>query len=358
MDYEQNNDLSQQPSQPSGTGSGGTPPPPHYIYAAPPPPKKRSGWRIFWRIVFSMSIVANIVLFLMLAAVAVTLGTGRIDGFMHEVLQSGPSSAKIAVINIRGIIDDDQARSLLDQMKMAEQDGNVKGVILRVVSPGGTVSASDQIYNEITRFRKQTGRPVVAFMQGIAASGGYYTSVACDKIVAEPTTITGSIGVIMQHLVIEDLLKQKLGVEPFVIKSGPKKDWPSLFSKPTEEELEYLQEKIITPVYERFVEIVDNGRPDLSLAEVKKLADGSIYPAQEALDEKLIDDIAYIDGAIEEVKALAGITEALVIQYKKMPSVLEMLMAESKTKNILNLDRSTIYELTTPEVMYLWRGNR
>ena len=359
MDFEQNNEFSQ-PQQPQS-------PPPSQgpIYGAPPPsfvapvvsapPKKGGGWRVFWGIIVALSVMANIAMFLILIGVIIVFGTGRVDGFMREVLETGPGSAKIAVINLRGIIDDRQAYDVIEQMKMAKEDRQVKGVILRVASPGGTVSASDQIHRQIVKFREETKKPVVAFMQGVAASGGYYTSVACDKIVAEPTTITGSIGVIMDYLVLEDLLKEKLGIDPIVIKSGAKKDWPSLFSKPTDEELQYLQDKVITPVYDRFVQIVDEGREQLTLADVKKLADGSIYPAQEALDEKLIDKIAYLDGAIEEVKSLAGIKEAQVIEYKKPPSILEMLAAENKTKSILNFDRTTLYELTTPEAMYLWR---
>jgi protease-4 len=323
-----------------------------------PQQRKRSGWRVFWGIIVTLSVLANIGMFLIVIGLIVAFGTHRVDGFMREVLETGPGSSKIAVINLKGIIDDRQAYNLAEQIEHARKDSNVKGIVLRVASPGGTVSASDQIHREITKFRTETKKPVVAFMQGVAASGGYYTSVACDKIVAEPTTITGSIGVIMGYLVLEDLLKGKLGIEPVTLKSGQKKDWPSSFSKPNDEQLQYLQEKIITPVYDRFVQIVDEGRPDLSLADVRRLADGSIYPAQEALDEKLIDKIAYLDGAIDEVKALAGITDARVIEYKKQPSLLDMLTAESRSKSLFNFDRTTLYELTTPDVMYLWRVNQ
>ncbi len=101
-------------------------------------------------------------------------------------------------------------------------------MIIRVNSPGGTISGSDQIHNEIVKYRSETNQPVVAFMQGVAASGGYYSSVACDKIIAEPTAITGSIGVIMGYLVLQQLLEEKLGIQPIVVKAGDKKDWPKL----------------------------------------------------------------------------------------------------------------------------------
>jgi len=143
-------------------------------------------------------------------------------------------------------------------------------------------------------------------MQGVAASGGYYTSVACDKIIAEPTAITGSIGVIMGYLVVQELLEEKLGIQPVVIKEGRRKDWPSSFQPPTEEQLQYLQDKVLTPAYERFVQIVDEGRPSLTLADVRRLADGGIYSTSEALNENLIDEIGYLDEAIKQVKSLAG----------------------------------------------------
>ncbi len=189
-------------------------------------------------------------------------------------------------------------------------------------------------------------------MQSVAASGGYYTSVACDKIIAEPTTITGSIGVIMGYFVVQDLFEQKLGITPVIVKSGQKKDWPSSFQKPTEEQAQYLMEKLITPAYQRFVRIIANERPDLSLADVYPLADGSIYHATEALDLKLIDQTGYIDQAIELVMSLANISNARVIRYQKPFSLSHFL--SSSNKSILNLSRTRIYELNTPDILYLW----
>jgi len=225
-------------------------------------------------------------------------------------------------------------------------------VIVRVNSPGGTISASDRIYNEILKYRQKSEKPVVAFMQGVAASGGYYTSVACDKIVAEPTTLTGSVGVIMSYLVLQELLEGKLGIHPVVIKSGEKKDWPSPFRQPTGEELKYLEDRVLNPAYERFVQVVADGRPSLTVADVKELADGGIYGAAEALDEKMIDKIGYIDAAIEEVMSLAEIEEAQVVEYRKPFSLAGLL--KSQSGNILKIDRNTLYELSTPQFLYLW----
>ncbi len=347
MDFEQNNNRTEstepQPTEPM------LPP-----LRKPPveAPKKRTGWRIFWGIVIALSVLANIVLFLALIGVVAVFAAGQKGIFTEEVIQAGPRTAKIAVITVQGIIDTEQANDVYKQLKTARQDERVRGLIIRVNSPGGAVSASDRIYNEILKYRNEKGKPVVAFMQGVAASGGYYVSVGSDKIVAEPTVITGSVGVIAGHFVLQELLEEKLGIQPVIFKSGRKKDWPSPFQPVTEEQRQYIQDKLITPAYERFVQIVDEGRPSLTLADVKRLADGSIYSAQEALDEKLIDEIGYLDEAIEQVKLLAGIDEAQVVEYRKPFSLADFL--HSSSQSFLKIDRSALYELGTPQVLYLW----
>jgi len=339
MDFEQDNNQLQPVSGTAGSSPADK-------------PRKRTGWRIFWGIVLALSVLANIVLFMMLIGVVATFAAGRKEAFGEEVIREGPRTTKIAVITIQGIIDNEQAEDVHRQIKSAREDKRVKGLILRVNSPGGMISGSDQICHEIKTYREKEEKPVVAFMQSVAASGGYYVSVPCDKIVAEPTAITGSVGVIAGHFVLQELFEEKLGIQPAIVKSGEKKDWPSLFRPFTEEQRQYIQDKLITPAYERFVQVVADGRDALTLVDVKRLADGSIYGAQEALDEKLIDKIGYLDEAIEEVKSLAGIEKARVIEYRKPFSFADFL--GSYSKGFLKIDKTTLYELTTPQVLYLW----
>jgi protease IV len=345
MDFEQN--------------SGQAPPtPPIYnvIQSAPAAPKKR-GWKIFWGIITTFSILANVILLLLLLVVAAVFATGQRGFLTEDVIQAGPKTTKIAVISVNGIIDDMRSKDVYEQIKTAKSDSKVKGLIIRVNSPGGMVSSSDQIYNEISKYRRETNKPVVAFMQGIAASGGYYAAVSCDKIIAEPTVITGSIGVIMGHFVLQELLEQKLGIQPVIIKSGPKKDWPSPFQMVTDEQKQYLQDKVITPAYERFVQLVAQGRSAvLTIDDVRRLADGSIYSAKEALDEKLIDQIGYLDDAINLTKALAKLDDAEVIEYRKPFSLSDILSAGSAGS--LKITSSALYEFSTPKVMYLWSGGQ
>jgi protease-4 len=352
MDFEQDNNLSgptgPQPTEPiSSLGASRT---------RMEPRRKGAGWRILWGIVLALSVMANIALFLMLLGVIAMFATGQRGLLTEEVIREGPARTKIAMITVQGVIYGEVASDVYRQLKAARRDKHVKGVIVRVNSPGGTISASDRIYKEISKFREEEKKPVVAFMQGVAASGGYYTSVACEEIIAEPTTITGSIGVISWYFVVQELLEDKLGVLPVVIKSGQKKDWPSSFRAPTPEEIQYMRDKLITPALDRFVEVVHEGRNGLlTLDDVRRLADGGIFGAQEAVEEELIDKIGYLDDAIERVKSLAGIDKAQkaqVVQYRKPFSLTDFL--SYRKSNLLKIDRTTLYELGTPQILYLW----
>ncbi len=327
--------------------------PPYHAFQRPR--RKTSLWRIFWGILFGLSVLANIGMFLLLIGAFVFIASGQARQYEVAVVREGSPAQKIVLVNLTGIIGSEQADEVHRQLRAARRDRSVKGLVVRVNSPGGTVSGSDRIYEELRKYREEQGQPTVAFMQGIAASGGYYASVACDEIVAEPTTITGSIGVVMSHFVFEDLLQNKLGVQPVFLVEGDKKDWPSSFRTPTEQELEYIRERILTPAYDRFVDVVKEGRAQtLTAAQVEQLADGSVYTAPKALEVKLIDQVGYLDDAIAMVMSMAGLTDAQVIEYRRPFSFMGLLNAKSKPA--LKLDRTILYELSAPEVMYLWNA--
>ncbi|UCD51142.1 MAG: signal peptide peptidase SppA, partial [Phycisphaerales bacterium] len=338
-------------SQPSSSPPP-PPPPPYQPYERPR--RRFSAWRVFWGILFALSVLANVGLFLMLIILGAAIATGQVGGGYGEVVvRDGPRTDRIVLVNIDGIIHSQQADNVYRQLKAAREDRSIRGLILRVNSPGGTISGSDRIYAELKRYRSETGRPVVAFMEGMAASGGYYASVACEKIVAEPTAVTGSIGVVMSYFVFQELLENKLGIQPVFLTEGDKKDWPSSFRPPHQEELDYIQERLLTPAYERFVSIVQEGRAGtLSASDVRRLADGSIYVAPQAKEEKLIDEVGYLDDAIAIAKSLARVQAAQVIEYRRPFSFIDLLNARSA--NTLKLNRTTLYELSTPEVLYMW----
>jgi protease-4 len=324
-----------------------------------PPSSKGIGWKIFFGIILGLSIIANIVLFVLLIAVGSQMlfeSADTSESFAEKVIEKGPGSSKIAVIKIEGIINNELADLVASQIKEAKTDKSVKAVIFKTVTPGGGIAASDRIYDEILRFKAETGKPVIAFMQTIATSGGYYTSVGCDKIIAEPTAITGSIGVIMGHFELKDLFELKLGIKPLILKSGPKKDWPTSFEPVTEEQIAYLNDTLIMPAYERFLNVVAKGRGQLSHEQIRALADGSVYNAQQAFDNKLIDEIGYMQEAIKDAKTLANITNARVVEYNKAFALEDWLGAKSGINTFLRLNRDSLYEVTTPQLMYLWDG--
>jgi protease-4 len=171
MDFEQDNNVSSQ-MEPQSAGPVSNL---NIAAQATRPARKGSGWKIFWGIVLAFSFLANLMLLLMLIGVIALFTTGQRGMFAEEVIREGPSRNKIAVITLQGIIHGQLASDVYQQLKAAGRDRRVKGLIVRVNSPGGTISASDQIYEEIKKFRGEENIPVVAFMQGVAASGGYYT---------------------------------------------------------------------------------------------------------------------------------------------------------------------------------------
>jgi protease-4 len=321
--------------------------------------KKGSGWKVFWGIVIVLSLLANGLMFLAIIGMSTVFtagsGTTRDDGLTESVLIDGAQSKKIAVINIGSIIDDQMSEWVGRQIDRAEADHNVRGLIVRIVSPGGAVSSSDQIHYAINRFKERTGKPVLGFMQSVAASGGYYSAVACDEIMAEPTCITGSIGVIMNYMVLKELLEEKLGINPVTIKSGQRKDWPSMFNETTDEQKAYLSDKLITPAYNRFVDLVTEGRKDLlTEQEVRQLADGSIYSAPEAVENRLIDKLGYFDDAVYRVEQLARISDARVVEYQQRFSVWNILGVQGK--NTFNFETQILEHLAAPRLLYLWDG--
>ena len=161
----------------------------------------------------------------------------------------------------------------------------------------------------------------------------------------------------MNHLVIKDLLEEKLGINPVTLKSGERKDWPSMFNETTEEEKQYLMDQVVTPAYDRFVELVAEGRSEvLTEEQIRELADGSIYTAQQAVDNKLIDSVGYFDHAVSKAEQMASITNARVVTYEELFSFWSLMGAQSKSK--IDLETQILEKLAAPQILYLWDGKR
>ncbi|MBU6309022.1 MAG: signal peptide peptidase SppA [Planctomycetes bacterium] len=265
---------------------------------------------------------------------------------------------KVAVVSVTGAIlgGDGFVRAQLDQV---EEDDAVKAIVLRVDSPGGTVSGSDEIHHRLAKLVEKRDIPVVVSMGGIAASGGYYVAMANrgkdDVIFAEPATLTGSIGVIIPHFDISQALR-KYDIRDDSIASGPLKEMLSVSKDRTpelaEKERKLIQE-LVDDMFRRFKEIVKAGRPKLDDDAVDRVATGQIFTARQALEAGLVDRIGFLEDAIDRAVELAGLSaeKARVVKYSKPKGLLdEVLGGASPTGRV---DLAAIAELTTPRGWYL-----
>jgi protease-4 len=230
---------------------------------------------------------------------------------------------KIAVVDIKGVIT--SSRGVVEQIEKLKEDDDVKAIILRINSPGGGVGPSQEIYREVLKAKEK--KKVIASMESVAASGGYYVACASDVIVANPGTITGSIGVVMEFSNVEDLLK-KIGLRSYVIKSGEHKDIGSPLRKMTSEERAILQ-GVIDSVHNQFVQAVAEGR-NMEERKVRQIADGRIFSGEQARELGLVDRLGSLQDAIEIAAEMIGIKgKPLVIYPKKKLSLYDFLFQKS-----------------------------
>jgi protease-4 len=251
---------------------------------------------------------------------------------------------KVGVVEITGVIAD--SREVIRGIKSFVEDSGVKAIVLRVDSPGGGVGASQEIYQEVIKAKKV--KRVVASFGGVAASGGYYVACGADRIVANPGTITGSIGVVMQFANLEELLK-KIGYKGYVIKSGAHKDIGSPLREMSPDEKELLQEMVNT-VHQQFIKAVAEGRK-LSIEKVSAIADGRVFAGEQARDLGLVDDLGNLDDTIQVAAAMAGIKgrPAVVYSRKQKVSFFDLF-----TEGIAQRLKEEVQEKAQPELQYIW----
>ena len=251
----------------------------------------------------------------------------------ERVVQAGKTGDKVAIVEVEGLLMNARAGGLLQaqenpvslftqQMRAAAKDRSVKAVVLRVNTPGGTVTASDTMYETVRDFRRRTGKPVVASAQEVCASGGYYICCAADKIVAQPTSIVGSIGVMMNTMEFTGALG-KLGIRTDAIKSGPLKDMGSPYRSMEEPERKVMQE-MVDEYFHRFLDVVSStrpvqeARPTLPLAEdYRGIYSGRVFSGARAVELGLADKAGRLEDAIKLAKELGKAKGAKVIMYKR-----------------------------------------
>jgi len=298
------------------------------------PVKKRSTVG-YWICIILLFIALGVSMFLnlgmgvaLLATSPTTIGDSdtAVDEFpaLEEEWSYGTGDVKVVRMQLSGVITReseaglfeapvDRIEELIMMIRAARNDEEVKAIILEVDSPGGGITPSDELYVELMRFKEGAeGRKVVVLMRDLAASGGYYVAMAGDWLIAQPTTVIGSIGVIMQTLNWK-VLSDKIGVTDTTIKSGDNKDMLNPFRESNPEEIALLQ-KMIDSMHDRFQGIVATSRGIDSTA-LKNIADGRIFTSDEALNLKLIDQIGYWDDVVTKTAELLGVDAIKVVRY-------------------------------------------
>ncbi len=346
------------------------PPPPNFMppmYMMPPPPPPRRGgilrglFKFFVITLLGISITLNI--FLLAGSAFSGNSTVRQSEILH-----GDATQKIAVIPVVGLIDDEQRQRLDTFLKTAEEDKHVKAIVLKIDSPGGPVGPADEMHHRIVQFRaRKPGALIVVSQAGVAASGGYYVSCAADYIFAQPSTITGSIGVYMPNYNLSKLM-DKWGIEDAtIVASGATyKTAGSMFRPAGAADAPYLQ-ALIDKTFDKFKEVVRSGRsftPD----ELNKVANGKIFTAEDAVVLKLIDKVGYEDDACTYAATKLGLNNPTIVRYQAPASLFELFNSRSNistratssnaniTINGVQVDAKGLADLMVPRPMYLWHG--
>jgi len=308
-------------------------------------------------IVLLIGLFASGMLNLMLLAVN-GLASLETDRKIREKFYSHQKSStnKVAIITVKGAIMDGEG-FVKRQIDHAKDDPNLKAVVLRVDSPGGTITGSDAIYHQLRELVEESEIPLVVSMGGLAASGGYYVSMACgdtpEAIFAEPSTWTGSIGVIIPHYNFAGLMKE-WGIQEDSVTSGPLKAMGS-FAKPMTEEERNIFQGLVDEGFTQFKEAIKYGRPKFQKDPevLDKLATGQIYTAEQARQNGLIDRIGFLEDAIDRAIELAKLDkdDVKVVKYKKEPSLADILVGVETRSS--RFDLATMLEMTSPRAYYL-----
>lgn len=313
-----------------------------------------------------LALVASVVSIAPLGCITVNVG-GAGERDMQETVIHGEQGPKVALIEVDGMITSRSTRTVFgyeiqsplarvtEQLDTAREDEEVKAIILRIDTPGGTATASSLLHREIERFKEDRNVPVIAQLMGTATSGGYYVAVATDKVIAHPTTVTGSIGVIFLGVEVSGLM-EKLGITDQTVTGGEYKDAGSPLRPMTREERAQLQ-AIIDDLHDDFRAAVDAGRPNLDRAQVDAVSDGRIFSAPQALELGLVDAIGSLEESLGEARQRIGAPEVRLIRYHRPQEWRRTAHDRSAAADSRPLDsdfRALSAPLSTPGFHYLW----
>ncbi|PIP72756.1 MAG: signal peptide peptidase SppA [Nitrospinae bacterium CG22_combo_CG10-13_8_21_14_all_47_10] len=302
------------------------------------------------------------------ASACASIQLGPTMGPLEETVLEGEGPEKLLLIDLQGVIHNkkdhaftgattelgmvEQVREILSK---AEKDDDIRALLVKVNSPGGTVTASDIILHELVTYKRKHGIPIYVHIMDLAASGGYYVALAGDEIAGHPTSLIGSIGVIALKVNLENLM-EKIGVDWEVVKSGDKKDFMSPFRSFTDEERKLFQDTIDN-FHTRFVTIIAENRTALGLEDVKPLADGRVFDSQQAMKLNLIDRIGYISDTVDRIKLKLEKPHLKVVTYQRegdYKSNLYSISPQSPAFSLINLNLGLDKSTLSPYFLYLW----
>lgn len=320
--------------------------PPQYNYNYNYAKKNSSGWKWFWGIAILVLFIGMLITslsFIFLAKVISSTDGG--DRYDYDY-RSGKGNGKIAVVDLDfTIITSDP---IVRQFKKYREDKSIKAIVLRINTPGGGVAASQEMYEEIKKTR-DSGKPVIVSFASLAASGGYYAACGGSIIVSNPGSLTGSIGVIMSFVTIQELAK-KLGIDETTIKSGELKDAGSPFRYPTEKDKEYFQD-IVDDSYQQFLDVVSKERK-IPMENLKKIANGRVFTGNQAKDLGLVDSIGTFEDAIRIAGKMGGIEgEPTIVKERTRLGVVERIIDGSTSSEIKELKQELKNEFIDKPVL-------
>lgn len=320
-----------------------------------------------WKPGFEPAVAVFVLLLFLLSGCAfVSIPLVQYTRPLQEKTVQGAGRDKVVLVDVSGMItgrkdgllpslteEPDIISRIREELDKAAGDKRVRGLVLRINSPGGTVTSSDILHREIVTFKKKRDVPVVACLMDVATSGAYYIACAADRIVAHPTTVTGSIGVIVLKFNLSGLMDM-IGVRDESIKSGARKDILSPFRGITPEEQQIMQD-IIDSMHSRFVQIVADGRKNLSAEDVRALADGRIFDAEAARENNLVDAVGYLDDVVRRVEKLAGLEKSRVVMYHRPMAYRSNIYSQANVNILgLGLGEGGLKSLLPVQFMYLW----
>jgi len=287
----------------------------------------------------------------------------------ENVIVEGDAKQRVAVVPIiTDLMLEAQADQFEKMMTAVEKDDTVKALVLKIDTPGGAVTAADEIHHRIELFKtRKPGVPVVVTMGSLAASGGYYAACAADYLVAEPTTITGSIGVLMESINISKLA-EKYGVEDTSLHAtGADFKTAGSWMKPVNDRDTQYFISMLDSDFAKFKDVVTTGRGSKLTEPINTIANGKAYTADEALKLGLVDQLGYAPDAYNYVESKLGKSNMEVVQFEQPSSLMELLSSSKSNVlpgearggvqfNAVNIDAGKLNEMLTPRMMYLWRG--